>query len=56
MSKTEQKRPEEQGNPEVPAPRKRSYRAPELRRLGSVADLTLGGGGSGQDKGSRAML
>ena len=29
----------------VPAPAKRPYKAPRLRRLGSVRELTLGGTG-----------
>jgi hypothetical protein len=50
MSKTDEKRREEQGNREILAPgRKRPYRSPEFRRLGSVADLTLGNGATGAD-------
>jgi hypothetical protein len=32
-------------------PKKRAYRAPELRRLGTVAELTLGATGSVFDDG-----
>jgi hypothetical protein len=38
------------------APKVRSrYERPALRRLGSVRDLTLGGGGSGGDTGNMAV-
>jgi hypothetical protein len=50
MSTADQKRQDEalDERPAVP-PQKRPYRKPELRRLGSVVELTLGGGNSAGD-------
>jgi hypothetical protein len=53
MSLTKNEGPEEgAGQPTAPAPaQKRPYIAPQLRRLGSVAELTLGAAGSVTDGG-----
>jgi len=45
----------EEKTKEEKAPEKRPYRSPKLRRLGTVADLTLGGGGSNTDSHTSKM-
>ena len=49
MSKSEEKRSVGEGENPPSAGQKRPYRRPELRRLGSVAELTLSGGQTSSD-------
>jgi hypothetical protein len=44
MSTTEDEQSTGEGQKDPSPAQKRPYRTPELRRLGSVAELTLGGG------------